>query len=116
MAAWSGKWDGPSYPEVDGIVTLDLTAIAAVLDATGPIQSEVFGEVTGERIGQILLIDAYQDFGQKDAAIRQEANQALLDQLLDRILSGGDLINAGQAILSTAPGRTFPNVYERPSS
>ena len=115
MAAWSGKWDGPSYPEVDGVVTLDLTAIAAVLDATGPIQSEVFGEVTGERIGQILLIDAYQDFGQKDAAIRQEANQALLDQLLDRILSGGDLINAGQAILSTAPGRHFQMFMKDPA-
>ena len=115
MAAWSGKWDGPSYPEVDGVVTLDLTAIAAVLNATGPIQSEVFGEVTGERIGQILLIDAYQDFGQKDAAIRQEANQELLDQLLTRILSGGDLINAGQAILSTAPGRHFQMFMKDPA-
>jgi hypothetical protein len=115
MAAWSGKWDGPSYPEVDGVVTLDLTAIAAVLEATGPIQSEVFGEVTGERIGQILLIDAYQDFGQKDAAIRQEANQELLDQLLTRILSGGDLINAGQAILSTAPGRHFQMFMKDPA-
>ncbi len=107
MAAWSGQWDGPSYPEVDGVVTMDLTAIAAVLDATGPIQSEVFGEVTGDQIGQILLIDAYQDFGQEDAAIRQDANQKLLDQLLTRILSGGDLINAGQAIFGTAPGRHF---------
>jgi len=107
MAAWSGEWDGPSYPAVDGVVSMDLTAIAAVLDATGPIQSDVFGEVTGDRIGQILLVDAYQDFGQEDAAQRQDANQALLDQLLTRILSGGDLINAGQAILSTTPGRHF---------
>ena len=114
MAAWSGKWDGPSYPEVDGVVTLDLTAIAAVLDATGPIQSDVFGEVTGERIGQILLIDAYQDFGQEDADIRQQANQVLLDQLLARILSGSDLINAGQAIFSTAPGRHFQMFMKDP--
>ena len=114
MAAWSGKWDGPSYPQVDGVVTLDLTAIAAVLDATGPIQSEAFGEVTGDQIGQILLIDAYQDFGQEDAAVRQEANQALLDQLLTRILSGDDLINAGQAILSTGPGRHFQMFMKDP--
>ncbi len=115
MAAWSGAWDGPSYPEVDGVVTVDLTAIAAVLDATGPIQSDVFGEVTGEQIGQILLIDAYQDFGQEDAAVRQEANQALLDQLLARILSGGDLISASQAILGTAPGRHFQMFMKDPA-
>ncbi len=115
MAAWSGKWDGPSYPEVDGVVTVDLTAIAAVLDATGPIQSDVFGEVTGKQIGQILLIDAYQDFGQEDAAVRQEANQALLDQLLARILSGSDLVNAGQALFSTAPGRHFQMFMKDPT-
>jgi hypothetical protein len=114
MAAWSGQWEGPSYPEVDGIVTLDLTAIAAVLDATGPIQSDVFGEVTGDQIGQILLIDAYEDFGQEDAAVRQDANQELLDQLLTRILSGGDLISAGQAIFGTAPGRHFQMFMKSP--
>ena len=115
LAAWSGQWDGPSYPEVDGVVTLDLTAIAAVLEATGPISSDVFGEVTGDQIGQILLVDAYQDFGQEDADQRQEANQALLDQLLVRILSGGDLINAGQAIFSTAPGRHFQMFMKDPA-
>lgn len=115
MAAWSGDWDSPSYPAVDGIIFMDLTAIAAVLDATGPIQSDVFGEVTGDRIGQILLVDAYQDFGQEDAAQRQDANQALLDQLLTRILSGGDLINAGQAIFSTAPGRHFQMFMKNPA-
>ena len=107
VSAWSGGWDGPSYPEVDGVVTLDLTAIAAVLDAIGPVESEVYGTVSGDQIGQILLVDAYADFGQEDAQQRQDANQELLDTLLTRVLSGSDLVPAAKAIAKTAPGRHF---------
>jgi hypothetical protein len=67
----------------------------------------VYGTVDGERLGQILLIDAYATFGQEGAADRQEANQELLNDLLDRLLSGSDLVSAAQAIASTAPGRHF---------
>lgn len=103
----AAAWEGGGYPSVDGVVTVDLTAIAAVLEATGPVQSEVFGEVNGEKLGQILLVDAYADFGQEDAVVRQEANQKLLDDLLVRLLSGSDLVSAAQAMASTAPGRHF---------
>ena len=103
----AAAWAGGGYPEVDGVVTIDLTAIGAVLEATGPVQSEVFGEVNGEQLGKILLVDAYADFGQDEAAKRQEANQKLLDDLLTRLLSGSDLVSAARAMASTAPGRHF---------
>ncbi len=101
----AGAWVGGGYPEVDGVITLDLTAIAAVLDATGPIESAAYGTVDGSQLGQILLIDAYESFGQEAAVERQQANQQLLDDLLTRLLSGDDLVAAAQAIASTAPGR-----------
>ena len=109
---FSGKemaeaWVGGDYPQVDGVVTLDLTAIAAMLDATGSVESPVYGTVDGARLGEILLIEAYQEFGQEGAADRQQANQELLDILLERMLSGNDLVAAAQAIASTAPGRHF---------
>ena len=103
----AGAWTGGNYPSVDGVVAMDLTAIAAVLRATGPIESPVYGTVDADKIGKILLIEAYQEFGQDDAVARQQANQDLLDQLLSRILSGDDLVNAAQAIASTALGRHF---------
>ena len=101
----AGAWLGGDFPAVDGVVTLDLTAIAAVLDATGPVESPAYGTVDGSRLGQILLIDAYQTFGQDDAEERQQANQQLLDDLLTRLLGGDDLVAAAQAMASTAPGR-----------
>ena len=101
----AGAWLGGNYPPVDGVITLDLTAIAAVLDQTGPVESPVYGTVDGARLGQILLIDAYQTFGQEGATERQQANQDLVNVLLDRLLGGNDLVAAAQAIASTAPGR-----------
>ena len=98
-------WVGGNYPPVDGVITIDLTAIATMLDATGPIESPVYGTVLGDQLGQILLIDAYQDFGQAGALERQQANQDLLNTLLERMLSGDDLVTAARAIASTAPGR-----------
>ena len=103
----AGAWVGGDYPEVDGVMTMDLTAIAAVLNALGPIQSAAYGEVTGDQLGKILLIDAYQQFGQAEAEARQVANQQLLDDLLTRLLSGDDLVTAAKAVAGTAPGRHF---------
>jgi hypothetical protein len=101
----AGAWVGGDYPAVDGVITLDLTAIAAVLDQTGAVESPVYGTVDGSKLGQILLVDAYQTFGQEGATERQQANQDLVNVLLDRLLSGNDLVAAAQAIASTAPGR-----------
>ena len=103
----AGAWVGGDYPEVDGVVTLDLTAIGAALNAIGPIQSEAYGTVTGAQLGQILLIDAYKQFGQTEADQRQAANQQLLDSLLTKLLSGDDLVSVAKAVASTAPGRHF---------
>ncbi len=111
----AGAWEGGDYPAVDGIITLDLTAISAVLDATGPLQSETYGTVDGPRLGQILLIDAYQQFGQENAEERQQANQKLIDDLLQRILSGDDIITVAKAMLTTAPGRHVQFWMRNPS-
>ena len=103
----AAAWEGGGFPRVDGIIALDLTAIAAVLEATGPIESPVYGSVDADRLGELLLIEAYETFGQEEALARQAANQQLLDELLTRLLSGEDLITVAQAIASTAPGRHF---------
>jgi hypothetical protein len=110
-AAWSGR----GFPAVDGVFIVDLTAIAAVLNATGPIESAAYGTVDGEQLGQILLVDAYAQFGQEEAVARQQANQQLLDELLARLLSGDDVLSVAEAIVSTAPGRHFQAWLREPA-
>ena len=72
----------------DGVITLDLTAISAVLDQTGPVESPVYGTVDGARLGQILLIDAYQEFGQEGATERQQAPPRQLSVVEYAVQSG----------------------------
>ena len=103
----AGAWAGGDFPAVDGVIGIDLTAIGAALNAIGPISSPVYGEVTGDQLGQILLVDAYAQFGQEEADKRQAANQALLDELLAKLLSGEDIVSVAKAIASTVPGRHF---------
>ena len=103
----AGAWGGGGFPTVDGVIALDLTAIGAALNAMGPIHSDAYGEVTGDQLGQILLIDAYAKYGQTEADARQQANQALLDELLVKLLSGEDVLSVAKAVASTAPGRHF---------
>ena len=103
----AGAWAGGKYPAVDGVISMDLTAIGAMLNAVGPVQSPAYGAVTGDRLGQILLIEAYQTYGQNDAAARQIANQALVNAVLNKLLSGNQVVTAAQAVVRTAPGRHF---------
>ena len=103
----AGAWLGGGYPQVDGVVLMDLTAIGAALNAIGPIESEAYGLVTGDQLGQILLVDAYAQFGQTEAEARQQANQKLLDDLLVKLLSGEDLVSVAKGVAGTAPGRHF---------
>lgn len=111
----AASWSGRGFPAVDGVFLVDLTAIAAVLNATGPIESSAYGTVDGERLGQILLVDAYAKFGQKEAVARQQANQQLLDELLARLLSGDDVLAVAEAIVGTAPGRHFQAWLKEPA-
>lgn len=111
----AASWAGRGFPAVDGVFIVDLTAISAVLNATGPIESAAYGTVDGDRLGQILLVDAYAKFGQDEAVARQQANQQLLDELLGRLLSGEDVLTVAEAIVSTAPGRHFQAWLKEPA-
>jgi len=63
----AGSWAGGNYPEVDGVVALDLTAIAAVLDATGPIETNAhllrYDSVHGRFAGTVTTEGDTMDLG-----------------------------------------------------
>lgn len=107
--AWeSGRLSkGAAHPRlhtpVDGVVTIDMTAIAEVLRATGPLASPDFGEITGDNVGQRLLIDAYENV--TDIPRRQAMNGALMSALISRLNSGTQSAQMANALLKSVPGR-----------
>ncbi|MEZ5117522.1 MAG: DUF4012 domain-containing protein [Candidatus Nanopelagicales bacterium] len=98
------SWAAYGLPPVDGVIALDMTAVEAMLRATGPVDSP-FGPITADNVVQRLLIDAYADFGNEGRETRRALNQQLLETVLDKLTSGKDLLSVTRQILTTAEGR-----------
>lgn len=102
----AGAWRAGDRRSVAGVIGIDLTAIADVLRATGPIPDTPFGTLTADNLGQVLLVDAYRDFAANQAD-RQRATEALVDVMMQRLLSGSSLVPTIRALGSAAPQRHF---------
>lgn len=98
MRSWVANGQDP----VDGVISLDPSALAAVLRATGPIQSPGYGEISADNLVQKLLYDGYGQF-ERDQVQRQELNNQLVDEMLARLQSGSAALSVGRAIMATAP-------------
>ncbi len=94
------------YESVDGVIAIDVQAIAEILRATGPIANSPYGELTADNLGQKLLIDGYRDFAD-DQEARQTANQRIVDTMLQRVTSGGSLLGVVRGLGAAAAGRHF---------
>ncbi len=99
-------WEGLGLPTVDGVVTVDVYAVAAVLDAIGPIESEAYGRVTADNIVRILLVDAYRDYPDSEAnARRQLLNAQFQSELVNELKDPRQLIRATMALWDVIQGR-----------
>ena len=97
-------WAASGKPSVDGVITVDPVAIAAVLKETGPITTKEFGQITGDNLAQKLLIDAYREFNSATGE-RQSINDEIAGAMIDRLTGGDQLLSVVRALASTAPGR-----------
>ena len=115
-AGWDliGSWESAGQPPVAGVFTIDISAIAKILDHTGPIESPDFGTITGDNVAQKLLVEAYRQFA-TDQVARQQANQVVFDQLVSRVTSGEGLLGVIQGLGASAPGRHFQAYFSDPA-
>ena len=115
-AGWDlkGAWESAGKPAIAGVFTIDISAVANILDKTGPIDSPDFGQITGDNIAQKLLVDAYRQFS-TDQVARQEANQVVFDQLITRVTNGDALLEVLQGLAESAPGRHFQAYFSDPA-
>jgi len=97
------SWVATGHQPVDGVISLDPQALAAAVGATGPIQTELYGQITADNLVQKLFFEGYNE----DAAAQQQrkaVNQQLIDEMLARMQSGTGALTVGRAIFATAPG------------
>jgi len=89
----------------DGVIALDVVALARLLDVIGPVESE-YGQLTSQNLVDELLVKAYQEQG-ADVQGRQERNDELMSTMLSSLMAGGQLRAKADALLSVGPSRHF---------
>jgi hypothetical protein len=89
--------------KTDGVIAVDVVALAKLLQVIGPIQSD-YGTLTSQNLVQELLVKAYDEQG-VDVQGRQARNDALMSVMLSNLTSGGQLRAKADALLSAAPTR-----------
>ncbi|WP_147431861.1 DUF4012 domain-containing protein [Motilibacter peucedani] len=95
-------WQGGTGQEVDGVVSLDVSAIRQLLAVTGPVQAPGYGEINAGNIAQALLADVY---ATADSPARHQLNAALMGAIVQRLASGEQLTDKAKALAAVAPGR-----------
>ena len=99
-------WAALGYPEVDGVVTVDVTALATILAWTGPVTSEGFGEVDSDNLIQTVLVDAYREFDSPEGVLERHArNDALISAIKQSLTSPVNVLPAIRGTMRAIPPR-----------
>ncbi len=108
-------WQAGGKGKVDGVITIDASAIAAILDKSGPVALADGQELTSANLAQKVLIDPYVGLQKPEMTQRRHAeNDALMQQLATRLTSGQSMPAVVRALLAVAPGRHFQAYLRNP--
>ena len=99
--SYARAWEGGTGDRVDGVISLDITAIRELLRVTGPVPSG-YGDITADNVAQILLSTVYASV---DSPQRHDLNKALMAGIVQRLASGENLVDKMKALAAAAPGR-----------
>ncbi len=97
----------------DGVIALDVQAIAELLRATGPIPSTEYGELNAGNVARKLVVDAY--LAPQDQAARHDRNDQLMSVMLRRLTDGGGLVTKARALGAAVPGRHLQMYFRDPA-
>ena len=111
LRAWTRlkKW------EAQGLVALDVVAIARLLEVTGPLQVPGVGEVGADQVVE-LTIGSYDQFDDAETERRRRINRALIPAFVDRLFGGVDLIDTVRALADVAGQRHFALYFRDPAA
>jgi hypothetical protein len=110
--AFSGRAMADMYRQaadqaVDGVIALDVPALARLLGTVGPVSIDGLAEpVTAGNVGRLLLNDFYQGLGPtSDQTLRRERQGDVVKAVMDRVTGEShDAVSLGRALGDAASG------------
>lgn len=97
-------WDTVTRMETDGLIAVDVQAMARLLRVTGPLEVPELGEVTADNLVQLTAGD-YARFSVDEQERRKKLNKAIIPAFMERLFSGVDFVSTMQALDEAAKGR-----------
>jgi hypothetical protein len=109
----SRAWAALGYPEVDGVVTIDVNALASILAWVGPVDSGGHGVLDQATLIPTVLVDAYRQFDSPEGVIeRHSRNDQLVDALLDTLTQPRNILPALRGTMDAIPERHLQAAFD----
>jgi len=109
-------WAALGYPAVDGVITVDLSALASMLAWTGEVESPGFGRIDAGNLVRTVLVDSYRQFDSPEGVLERHArNEALTTALLDHLTKPMNLLAAVRGAMDAIPPRHVQAAFDAPA-
>lgn len=98
-------WRAARHERHDGVVAVDVVALAELLGAAGPVTVPGYGELNQGNLVE-TLVGSYDDY-YPDAKAQDSLNAGVIPALRDGLFEGGDYLAKAKALGAAAGGRHF---------
>ncbi len=97
-------WERRTGQQTDGLVAVDVVALADMLRITGPVETELYGTLDSSNFTQKLVGD-YDTY--PDSEARKGLNRSIVPVFADRLFEPGQGLEKIESIRNSARGRHF---------
>jgi hypothetical protein len=95
-------WHAQTGQQCQGLIAIDLQALAELFRITGPMQVQGYGELNADNLVQTLA-GSYDTF--QNPYQRRQINNALVPAFQEKFLNGGGFVAKARSLLKDAQGR-----------
>ena len=97
-------WEARFGQKADGVITVDLQALARLMDLTGPVEAEGVGELNSGNLVKVLA-GSYDFYDSEEE--RRAINAAVVPAFREKLFQGGQFAEKFQLLAQAAKGRHF---------
>jgi hypothetical protein len=97
-------WEARFAQKPDGVITVDLQALARLMELTGPVQAEGVGQLDSSNLVKVLA-GSYDFYDSEEE--RRAINAAVVPAFREKLFQGGQFAEKFQVLAQAAKGRHF---------